>query len=174
MSCTERKIIVLSDSHGHTSNMEKVFALHRDADAFIHLGDGAREFSALCRKYEKIGYAMLGNCDFSFECPWADSPHAVYNIGGKRFFMTHGSTCGVKSGTDALLSVASVNCPDADFVLYGHTHVAENRYLPSENGFEKPIYLINPGSISRPRENKASYALILINGESVLTNIAYM
>lgn len=174
MNDTKRKIVVLSDSHGHTANMEKVFALHHDADAFIHLGDGAKEFAALCRKKEKVGYSMLGNCDFAFECPWADHPCAIYTVGSKKFFMTHGSAYGVKSGRDTLLRSASEKCLDADFVLYGHTHVPENRYLPEENGFKKPIYLINPGSISRPREGSPSYALILIKGENVITNIAYM
>lgn len=173
MKDTERKIVVISDSHGSTDNMEKLFAMHRDADAFIHLGDGAREFAVLCRKNGKVGYSMLGNCDFSFECPFADSPHAIYTIGEKKFFMTHGSAYGVKYGVERLLSVAREKCPDADFVLYGHTHVSENRYIPEENGFEKPIYLINPGSIARPRGGLPSYALILIKGDSVLTNIAY-
>ena len=174
MSFAERKIVILSDSHGQTFNMEKIFALHSDADAFIHLGDGAREFSMLCRKNEKVGYSMLGNCDLSFECPWADNPYAVYTIGGKRFFMTHGSAYGVKSGNERLLSVAKEKCPDADFILYGHTHIPENRYVSEENGFEKPLYLINPGSISRPRSARCSYALILIKGDNVITNIAYI
>ena len=173
MKDTERKIVVISDSHGSSDNMEKLFRLHADADAFIHLGDGAREFAALFRKHEKVGYSMLGNCDFSFECPFADSPHAIYTIGSKNFFMTHGSAYNVKYGTERLLSVAREKCPDADFVLYGHTHVSENRYISEGNGFEKPIYLINPGSISRPRDASPSYALILIKGDSTLTNIAY-
>lgn len=174
MNDTERKLVVLSDSHGSTDNMEKVFSLHPDADAFIHLGDGAYEFHSLCKRRGRVGYSMLGNCDRAFLCPFADSPSAVYTIGGKKLFMTHGNLYGVKSGREELLRAASEKCPDADLILYGHTHVSENRYLPEENGFEKPIYLINPGSISRPREGRPSYALILIKGEGVLNNIAYV
>jgi len=174
MKDTERKIIVFSDSHGVSYNMERVFALHSDADAFIHLGDGAREFNKLCKLRGKVGYSLLGNCDSSFLCLFADTPHAVYTIGGKRFFMTHGNAYGVKSGKEELLKVAAERCPDADFVLYGHTHVSENSYLSEASGFEKPIYLINPGSISRPREGDPSYAIILIKGENVLTNVAHI
>ena len=63
--------------------------------------------------------------------------------------------------------------PNGTVFLYGHTHVSENRYIPEGSGFEKPIYLINPGSISRPRDASPSYALILIKGDGTLTNIAY-
>ncbi len=175
MVITERKIVVVSDSHGVITNLSKVFSVHRDADAFIHLGDGAREFDTLCRKNDIVGYSLLGNCDLAFMCPSADTPYAIYTIGEKRFFMTHGNLYGVKSDRKALISIAKEKCPDVDFVLYGHTHIPENRYLPPENDTKKPIYLINPGSISCPRETHSpSYALILIKGNDIITNIAYL
>ncbi len=171
----ERKIVVVSDSHGVITNLNKVFAMHKDADAFIHLGDGAREFDTLCRKNEIVGYSLLGNCDLSFMCPGAETPHAVYTIGSKRFFMTHGNLYGVKSDRRTLVSIAKEKAPDVDFILYGHTHIPENKYLPAESNSGKPIYLINPGSITCPREmHSPSYALILIKGNDILTNIAYL
>lgn len=171
----ERKIIAVSDSHGVITNLSKVFDMHSDADAFVHLGDGAREFNALCRQREIVGYSLLGNCDLAFMCPYAESPHAIYVIGGKRFFMTHGNLYGVKSNREALVSIAKEKAPDVDFILYGHTHLPENKYLSPESDSEKGIYLINPGSISCPRElNRPSYAVILIKENSVLTNIAYL
>lgn len=171
----ERKIVAVSDSHGVITNLSKLFALHRNADAFIHLGDGAREFSALCRKNDVVGYSLLGNCDLAFMCPDAQSPHAIYTIGGKSFFMTHGNLYGVKSDRSTLVSVAREKAPDVDIILYGHTHIPENKYLSPENDSEKGIYLINPGSISSPRgTGYPSYALILIKGKDILTNIAYL
>ena len=171
----ERKIIAVSDSHAVTKNLTAVFELHRDADAFIHLGDGAREFETLCKKYSVVGYSLLGNCDPAFFSPNAETPHAIYMIGGKKFFMTHGHLYGVKTGTGSLVSIARSKAPDVDFVLYGHTHIAENKYLPPENDSDKPIYLINPGSISSPRGfDKPSYALILIKEDDIITNIAYI
>lgn len=171
----ERKIVAVSDSHGVITNLSKLFALHRDADAFIHLGDGAREFSALCRQNDVVGYSLLGNCDLAFMCPSAQSPHAIYTIGGKRFFMTHGNLYGVKSNRSSLISIAKQKAPDVDIILYGHTHIPENKYISPENDSEKGIYLINPGSITCPREmHSPSYALILIKGNDILTNIAYL
>ncbi len=171
----ERKIIVVSDSHGVITNLSKVFDMHRDADAFIHLGDGAREFDALCRQREAVGYSLLGNCDLAFMCPGAQTPHAIYTIGGKRFFMTHGNTYGVKSNRETLISIAKKKAPDVDIILYGHTHIPENKYLSPEGNSDKGIYIINPGSISCPRDlNRPSYALILIKGDSIITNVAYL
>ena len=149
----ERKIIVFSDSHGSTSNLQKIFSLHRDADAFIHLGDGASEFSRLCRLFDKVGYSVLGNCDMGFSCPGAQSPYAVYNIGGCGFFMTHGHLYGVKNGREGLVSFVRERFPDTDIILYGHTHA---RYESYKDG----IYIMNPGSCGRPRSGGPSYGII--------------
>ena len=173
MKKIKRKIIAVSDSHGSSLNLIKLFKLHPDADCFIHLGDGAREFDSLCRRNSVIGYSMLGNCDMPFACPRAESPHSVYTIGEKRFFMTHGHLYSVKSSRDVLISRAREICPEVDIILYGHTHVAENRYISPESENDKGIYLINPGSISLPRDTRTpSYALIVIEGSDMITNIA--
>ncbi len=173
MTHTERKIIVLSDSHGSVKNMTRVFEMHRDADAFLHLGDGAYEFSKLCKQYEVIGYSVLGNCDSRFICGDAQSPYAITFFANYRFFITHGHLYSVKAGRETLIENAKKALPDVDFILYGHTHIPENRYIPAENEDEKPIYLMNPGSISQPREGKApSYGMILIKDQNIITNIA--
>lgn len=172
-SNTERKLIVISDSHGNTRNLTKLFEMHRDADAFIHLGDGAYEFSRLCRQFGVIGYSVLGNCDSRFICSDAQDPYTVAHFANYRFFMTHGHLYGVKSGRETLIAHAKKALPDVDFVLYGHTHLPENRYIPAENEGEKPLYLINPGSISLPRQSGTpTYALILIKDKNIITNIA--
>ena len=49
----------------------------------------------------------------------------------------------------------------ADIVLYGHSHIPDISY--HEN-----IWLINPGSLTRPRENKApTYCILEISGEKI-------
>ena len=170
---TERKLIIVSDSHGNARSLTKLFEMHRDADAFIHLGDGAYEFSRLCRQFGVIGYSVLGNCDSRFICTDAQNPYATAYFANYRFFMTHGHLYGVKSGRENLISNAKNILPDVDFILYGHTHIPENRYIPAENEGEKPRYLINPGSISQPRASRSpTYALILIKDNNVITNIA--
>ena len=173
MTHTERKIIVLSDSHGNVKNMTRLFEMHRDAHAFLHLGDGVYEFFRLCKQYGVIGYSVLGNCDSRFICSDAQSPYSVAFFANYRFFMTHGHIYGVKAGREMLIENAKKALPSVDFILYGHTHIPENRYISSENDNEKSIYLMNPGSISQPRDGKApSYGMILIKDKSIITNIA--
>lgn len=170
-----RKIIVLSDSHGNSLNLVKLSKLHPDANCFIHLGDGAREFDSFCKENSILGYSLLGNCDMSFMCPNAEHPYSVYTIGSKKFFMTHGHLYGVKSSREALVSKALEVCADVDIILYGHTHVSENRYISPKDDDRKGIYLLNPGSVSLPRDGHTpSYALIMIEGNDIITNIAYI
>ena len=71
-------------------------------------------------------------------------------LGGKRIMMVHGDRYGVKSGLARLISAACAR--GADIVLYGHTQIPFECYLPageSEYGIslEKPLYVFNPGSI---------------------------
>ena len=87
------KILVLSDSHGNLTNMERAFALEQP-DAVFHLGDGAGDFARLCRGSAQFAAAcgVAGNCDFGADCPTVRT--AEY--GGYRFFLTHGHQYQVK------------------------------------------------------------------------------
>ena len=38
------KIIVISDTHGNMHRLKDVVEKNKDADLFLHLGDGAEEF----------------------------------------------------------------------------------------------------------------------------------
>ena len=56
--------------------------------------------------------------------------------------------------------------------LYGHTHIGEEHYLPPLDDNDTPLILFNPGSIAKPRDNKASFGVIEIQNGEILTNIA--
>lgn len=154
------KLLVFSDSHGKDDVMRRLMLANRDA-CFFHLGDGAASFLSLCRDLSCGGYAVKGNCDF-FTGDYALPRCQSVTLEGFRFFLTHGDAYAVNYSRDRLAFAAKeAGCHVA---LYGHTHVSENRYLPAESETDSPLYLFNPGSISRPRDGKASYGVIeLVN-----------
>ncbi len=143
--------------------------IHQDADFFIHLGDGAVSFYEYCTNNHLPFIALKGNCDLSlFGYPLEKS--AVLEFEGYRFFMAHGDAFYVSaSRTRLALEAKKSGC---DVALYGHTHIAENKYLPAEGEEDKPIYIFNPGSISKPRAGGNSYGVIEIIKGQLLLNVA--
>lgn len=163
------KLIVFSDSHGKNDTMRRIMRVHSDAYAFLHLGDGAPMFLALCREMGVAGFAVKGNCDFfTGDYPLEDSMTLTFD--SVKMFLTHGDAYGVNWSTTRLaLAAKEEGCQVA---LYGHTHVGENRYLPPVDERDTPLYLFNPGSISRPRDDGASFGVIEIRNGQLLLNIA--
>lgn len=127
------KILVLSDSHGELRYMEQaVFA--ETPDQIVHLGDKNRDAQALQKKFCRIPFISVpGNCDF----PGTDPTVVVTELGGVRFFITHGHVHAVKFGLLRLgLAAAEAG---ASVALYGHTHIA------AHDMFEA-VHLLNPGA----------------------------
>lgn len=146
------KIYVLSDSHNSflfADFLEKC----QDAQMVIHCGDGERDIEDLKNILSCPVYSVKGNCDFS------GKREEVIDIEGHRIFVTHGDMYGVKHSYRGLIIRAKeVN---ADIVLYGHSHIPDISY--HEN-----IWLINPGSLTRPRENKTkTYCILEITRQTV-------
>ncbi len=61
-----KTIIVLSDSHGRRSGLEKIAPLFAENDLIIHLGDGSGDMRDTIRQYPDKTYVFRGNNDFSF------------------------------------------------------------------------------------------------------------
>lgn len=142
--------------------------MHRDADCFIHLGDGAAGFCELCAGEGVFSLAVRGNCDFA---PCGEIPaEIVHTFDDYRFFLTHGNKYGVSFSKYPLADAArKKNC---DIALFGHTHVAYCEYLPGEGENEKGVYLFNPGSLCVPRDGQRSYGVIIIRSGQILLNNA--
>ena len=149
------KLLVMSDSHYRKNTMSDIIAEHRDADAFIFLGDGIGDFEdALAEnglEYSDMSkeiIAVLGNCDSFLR----SGGHLVRTIGGINFYITHGAAENVKMGYWSLIEEAKrFDCPVA---LFGHTHV---QCCIDKNG----VKLFNPGAVVR-----GEYGIIEIkNGE---------
>ncbi len=168
------KLLVLSDLHGKTDRAERAISLHRDAEAVLFLGDGTRELSELCARMGILPICVRGNCDtFSLFGSGANEypEERMLRFGDFKILMTHGHRQGVKRGTDVAIAYAATR--GADILLYGHTHLAEERCLPegTEIGgtvLERSMWVMNPGSLGEPRGGSPSYGLIQIRGGSVL------
>ena len=150
-----QKIMVVSDTHGHHENLKKALRTEGDIDLLIHLGDseGEEDYIAALTDCETI--IVAGNCDYFSRL----DKEGMFQMGNKKVFMTHGHYYSVSLGTEVIIDEAVSR--EADVVMFGHTH---KPVVAEENG----IMVINPGSISYPRQEnrKPSYIIIAIDNEN--------
>ena len=145
------RIVVLSDTHGKTSVIERIIEEQKTADAFFFLGDGAREMAKVAALHpDKNFYTVNGNCDRAF-----DNFTGAVTLGGKRIMYTHGHLYGVKHGTEKMFETAKN--AGVDIALYGHTHISKIEY---RNG----IYLLCPGSAGDGRNGDSYMAVDIVGG----------
>lgn len=151
------RLFFISDIHGSLYYAKKALEAYKkeDADYICILGDelyhGARnplpqeynpkEVAGLLNEFSNRIIAVRGNCDSEVDEMVLDFPiMATYSTilyNGRRLFLTHGHI--YNEGNLPKLS-------DGDVFIFGHTHipVAEKR---------GSIFMINPGSITLPKEN---------------------
>lgn len=150
------RILVVSDTHGDASALRSAIMAQPKAELVIHLGDGEREFMDLRASFpEKMFISVCGNCDFGSQLPVMEE----ITLEGIKIFYTHGHFYNVKFGDCELISAARDR--KANVVLYGHTHVKDNRY-------EDGLYILNPGSL---HGYGASYGTVDITKAGIVTNI---
>ena len=82
----------------------------------------------------------------------------IVEVGNNKIFATHGHDYGVDYNIDTLCSVAESN--GCNIAMYGHTHVPDNSIY-------KGMYVVNPGSVSRPRQlnRKPTYGVMKVDAE---------
>ena len=153
------KILVMSDSHGRSDLVQKCIEQHPDSHAVLFLGDVLLDMRGLDIKYpDRQFFCVRGNCDFDTDVPL----ERLVTLQGTGILMTHGHAHGIYRGLDALIACARTK--GAKIALFGHTHVPYNQY-------HEGIYVLNPGSLSRPRDcSRPSYGLIEITPRGILTN----
>lgn len=158
------KILVLSDSHGDIDKAEKVIRKSSGIDLIIHLGDYFRDAQKLSGLFPKIPIEYIyGNSDFMIENVQAER---LIECCGKKIFITHGHRYSVKMGYEKLYKKAEEL--GVDLLLFGHTHVTD---LVKRGNY----YVLNPGSISEPRNDmNESYAIIEINNDVLQPQICYI
>lgn len=156
------KLIILSDSHRNRDNVNKVLAMHKDADAVFFLGDGLTDVLDLSEKAPPVWFTVKGNCDGYL--PIGSSPVKsvdTVTLCGKKILFTHGHLYGVKHGKEDL--IAEAKSLEADIVLFGHTHTPYEKYLPNDD-----LYLFNPGSIGEGYPGTPTFGIITLTDSSVL------
>lgn len=158
------RVLVVSDSHGNMRNLQEVIRRTKNIDMLIHLGDiqGDDEIlRSLCNYPVNI---VRGNCDFASN----NELYMTITLENHKIFATHGHIFSVDWGIEELSRAALEH--GCDIAMYGHTHIPE--IIRGDD-----ITVINPGSISRPRQydHKPSYILmeILDNGD-VFYNMNYL
>ncbi len=188
-------IFVISDTHGQIDRaveMYERFSAGVIIDAVIHCGDYKRDADLLARKLHQKVVSVRGNCDGALEREFQtlDTPAG-------RILVTHGHTENVGWGPDRLALLAeSEGCACA---CYGHTHVPLVRRLPARAagqdsegrgdhsalpsspvrssqpgnsgapGEPGELLLINPGSLTRPRDGTDGSCALLIAAEKGFT-----
>ncbi|APH17641.1 metallophosphoesterase [Clostridium botulinum] len=149
------KIGVISDTHRYIGDATSLVNSLGNVNLIIHLGDNVEDVKMLSSVYKGKIINVRGNCDFSKETP----SELIENIGGKRFFITHGNRYDVKYSL-AKLRYRALEL-EADIALFGHTHVSQIEYIDG-------IWFINPGSPTLPRNGVRSVAIIGIEGDKVV------
>src|SRR6476469_8971577 len=140
------KVIIVSDSHGLTTELEKLKENYQDeVDHFIHCGDSELEVDdRAIHSFVAVG----GNCDIDERFP----EEILMKIGDRTLYITHGHRHSVKSNLMTLSYRAKE--VDADIACFGHSH-----QLGAEMVYE--TLFINPGSIRLPRGRRERTYVIL-------------
>ena len=158
-------ILIISDSHGNIPALTMVLnwaqELKNNAgcsglpffEIAVFLGDGADDLPIASAKagFSLPWYKVRGNGDFAFSIP--DS--LLLEISGKSsrtFLLSHGNRFGVEKDVKNIVNPA--RNAGAEAALFGHTHVP---YCAMHDG----IFLLNPGSIGRPRTRKGPTFAVL-------------
>jgi phosphoesterase, MJ0936 family len=147
------KILIVSDTHGKNDYLFNTLERVGPIDMLIHLGDfeGGEDY---IRSMVDCPVEMVsGNNDFFNRLP----KELIIRIGKYVVLLTHGHRYGVNYGTSNLIETAQKN--HVDIVMFGHTHV------PMIN-LTQEVWLINPGSLSLPRQHGRKQTFIIMDIDS--------
>jgi putative phosphoesterase len=142
------KVLIVSDTHRYNENYFKVVEMHKP-DLIVHCGDIEGSEYALSEGAGCPVYMVSGNNDFFSELP----AELEFSVGKYKCMATHGHRYRISTGPEMLFAEARER--GFDIVMCGHTHKPEVRR-------EGDIYVVNPGSLSYPRQDgrKPSYIIM--------------
>jgi len=164
-----KKLLVISDTHGSVNVLKAVFkwAAERmppkdSICAAAFLGDGIEDINPAM---DAAGFScnwviIKGNNDFYVK----EAESAVFDFVNYRFLICHGHRYSLYGGYHALVTAAKAN--DANVVLSGHTHIPHQKIVDG-------IYLINPGSVGRPRSRIGSTFAVIECEEGKQLNVEF-
>jgi len=168
------KLIIISDIHGSYSCLQKVIDIFEEekADRLIILGDilyhgprnplpqghDPKKVVTLLNQYKEKIIAVRGNCDAEVDQMVLEfnmmADYVPLYIDGRCFFLTHGH----HYDRDHLPYLNK-----GDVLIYGHYHVP----ILEKQG---DIYILNPSSISLPKQGEKSFAMYE-NSEFIIYNL---
>ena len=156
-----KKVLVVSDSHGRNENLRRAISVFGPAgeqlSMLIHLGDMQCPVEKLQEMVQCPVEAVKGNCDIFGDLPMT----RLIELGREKVLLTHGHRYNCKWSTEPMKELAQAN--GAGVVLFGHTHVPLVDRSPD-------VKLMNPGSISEPRQEgrRPTYLVITIEEDGHL------
>ena len=149
-----QRIMVVSDTHRQHTNLKKALKKEGLIDMLIHLGDAEGEEDYI-RELAGCEVKMIaGNNDYFSQL----RREAVIKIGRYNVLLTHGHSYYVSVGLEYIKEEAIGR--SMDIVMFGHTH------RPVIEIYDE-VTLINPGSLSYPRQNdkKPTYIMMEIDSD---------
>lgn len=147
------KILIISDTHGDKTNFVNVIEFEKP-NYVIHAGDFCVNVTFIS-KY--VDYFVAGNNDIDGE------KIKLFDIEEIKFFLTHGHQYFFIGRNKSILNDAKLY--GAKVAISGHTHIEE---IEEKDG----ILLINPGSLSFPRNksNQKTYVILNIDKSSIVSS----
>lgn len=133
------KIMIVSDTHRHNENLETALLKEKPIDLLIHLGDIEDSEDYIRSIAECPCLLVAGNNDYFSML----KKEIITDIGKYKVLLTHGHNYYVSVGYEVIETEAVAQ--NIDIAMFGHTHrpLIEKR---------KDVTLINPGSLSYPRQ----------------------
>lgn len=148
------KILITSDTHGYYSPISDYIISNPNIDLLIHAGDGVEDAENIGYETGIKYYVVKGNTDF-----FSNTPNdKIIEVENHRIFLSHGHKYNIDLSCKDFLKTARIK--DCDIAIHGHTHT----YFQRE---EEGILLINPGSISLPRDNNPGFLIMDLEGELI-------
>ena len=138
------RILVISDTHGNLTRLQDLVLNCPSIDYYLHLGDSQTPEDLL-----NPFVTVKGNCDFSFMF----RPSRTIKTPHGEIYMSHINT----------FATEDFNYRNETIFLHGHTHVANVVQLPNNK------FLVNPGSLDRPRDGSNGTYLIIEWTSSIIT-----
>ncbi|MBQ8814794.1 MAG: metallophosphoesterase [Lachnospiraceae bacterium] len=148
------KILIVSDNHGRTGNLEQVIKEQGNIDYFLHAGDTEGSEDYIEALLDCPSAIVGGNNDYFSGLP----SELMVNIGKYKVWITHGHMYSIYMGYGRIEK--EMNRRGADFAVVGHTHMPKIEWCGDKA-------IVNPGSISLPRQpgRKPSYVIMEIDRE---------
>ncbi len=170
------KLLIASDIHGSYYYCEKLINrfIEEKADRLLLLGDilyhgprndlpkeyAPKKVIELLNKYKDKIMCVRGNCDTEVDQMVLQFPvladYAIIPVKNRLIYATHGH----KYGPENLPPVCF-----GDAILYGHIHVP--KCYTDDNG----IIILNPGSVSIPKENSEHSYMTLEDTKLIWKNL---